>query len=129
MRQHSNFDSTMEARDHFKNGASSKSQKSRENFSRITQMFSTLKKMAMIVIFAMFIAGTTNAQSVPKQLAKTASRTVKIVGKSASREAKLVGKSISREAKLIGNSVSRTVRTTERMEACCDSMEYSSTIR
>ena len=118
MGQHNNFDSAMEARYHFtcasrsasKNGASSKSHKSRENFRRITQMFSTLKKMAMIAIFAMFIAGNTNAQTVPKQFAKTASRTVKMASKSASRTAKMAGKSTSRTVKMAGNSASRTVR-------------------
>jgi len=62
MVQHSNLDKVMEARDHFKNGASSKSQMSRGNF-RITQMFSRFGKIAIIAITAMFIANKVNAQT------------------------------------------------------------------
>ena len=51
MVKYSNLDRVMESRDHFKNGASSKSQMIRGNI-RITHIFSNLSKMAILTIFA-----------------------------------------------------------------------------
>ena len=78
MAQYSNFDRVMETRDHFKNGASSKSLTSRTNF-RITQTFSKLGKMAIITIIAMFVAGTINAQTEPntRQIEQQKQKTIR----------------------------------------------------
>jgi len=60
-----NRSEAMESRDHFKNGASSKSHMSRVNF-RFRQMFSNFGKIvAMIAIPAMCLVGTVNAQTEP----------------------------------------------------------------
>jgi len=65
MVQYSNFDRVMEARDHFKNGASSKVLMSRGNF-RIGQMFFKAGKvMTMIAITAMCIVNVAKAQVEP----------------------------------------------------------------
>jgi len=61
MEQHSNLNSVMGTRDHFKNGVSLKSHMSRVNF-RITKTVSKLGKMAMIAIITIFIANIANAQ-------------------------------------------------------------------
>ena len=59
MVQYSNLERVMEARDHFKNGVSSKNLTSSGNF-KIIQTFS---KMTMIVLIAMLVVGTINAQT------------------------------------------------------------------
>jgi hypothetical protein len=59
--QHSNLNSVMGTRDHFKNGVSLKSHISRVNF-RISKTVLQLGNMAMIAIIAMFIANIANAQ-------------------------------------------------------------------
>jgi len=60
-----NRSEAMETRDHFKNGASSKSQMSRINLI-FRQMFSNYcKEVAMIVISAMCVVGAVNAQTEP----------------------------------------------------------------
>jgi polygalacturonase len=61
MEQHSNLNSLMGTRDHFKNGVSLKSHMSRVTF-RITKTVSKMGKMAMIAIMAMFTANIANAQ-------------------------------------------------------------------
>ena len=61
MVQYSNFDRVVEARDHFKNGASS-SLTSRENF-KFAQLFSKLSKIAIVTIISMSISGIVNAQT------------------------------------------------------------------
>ena len=61
-----NRSGAMETRDHFKNGASSKSQMSRRNF-RFIHMFSNYcKVVAIIAIFTICVAGAVNAQTEPK---------------------------------------------------------------
>jgi hypothetical protein len=62
MEQHSNLNSVMEAKDHFKNGASLKNPKGRVIFS-ITKAVSKLGKMAMIAIAAIIITHIANAQT------------------------------------------------------------------
>jgi len=64
MVQYSRLDREMETKDHLKNGASMEYQTSGENF-RITQKFSKLSKMAMLVIMAIFIERIANAQTEP----------------------------------------------------------------
>ena len=63
MIQFSNSSRVIGVRDHFKNGASSKSQMSRVSF-KLKQMFSNYSKvMAMITISTMCVAGVVNAQT------------------------------------------------------------------
>ena len=60
-----NHSGAMEVRDHFKNGASSKSLMSRDNFN-FRQMYSNYCKTVVInVIFAMCVIGTVNSQTQP----------------------------------------------------------------
>jgi len=75
MEQHSNLNSVMGTRDHFKNGVSMKSYMSRVNF-RITKTVSKLGKMVMIAIIAMFIANIANAQVGGQQAIQQSIKTV-----------------------------------------------------